>query len=57
VWPEGKASEEGLEMPYKRKGRVVYVKKAGRWKILKRHPSVKKAEAHRKALEANVRHR
>ncbi len=43
-------------MPYKRKGRTVYVKKGGKWKVKKTHPTVAKAEAHRKALEANVKH-
>jgi hypothetical protein len=46
-------------MPYKRVGRVVYVKKGGKWKVAPggRHGSEKEAEDHRKALEANVRHK
>lgn len=44
-------------MPYKLGGadeRSVMVKRAGRWVLLKRHPSRKRALAHLRALYANV---
>lgn len=41
-------------MPYKRVGTVVKVRRIGRWETLKRHPTVEKAEAHLRALYANV---
>tara|TARA_Y100000310_G_scaffold238628_1_gene242088 strand:+ start:848 stop:985 length:138 start_codon:yes stop_codon:yes gene_type:complete len=44
-------------MPYKRRGRTVWVKKDGKWQIFKAHASAEKAEAYRKALEANVKHK
>ena len=44
-------------MPYKRVGKTVFVKKGGKWKTLKTHPTAEKAEAHRRALEANVKHK
>ena len=43
-------------MPYKIKGSSVYVKKKGRWVLLKKHPNRKKALAHFRALKINVRH-
>ncbi len=42
-------------MPYKVRGKTVYVKKAGRWKALKAHTSARAARAHVKALYANVK--
>jgi len=44
-------------MPYKREGKTVYVKKGGKWQVLKTHETAAKAEAHRRALEANVKHK
>ena len=44
-------------MPYKRKGRTVYVLKKKRWRVLKTHPSVAAAVRHLRALMANVRHK
>ena len=44
-------------MPYKRVGKTVFVKRGGEWFTLKTHPSAAKAEAHRRALEANVKHK
>jgi len=41
-------------MPYKRRGRTVYVKRGDRWLKLKTHSTVAKAMAHLKALYANV---
>jgi len=43
-------------MPYKRKGRKVYVKRGGRWVLLKTMESVRKAEKYLQALRINVRH-
>lgn len=43
-------------MPYKVKGRTVYVKRGGRWQKLKTHPSIEKAKEHLRALYANVPH-
>ena len=42
-------------MPWRRRGKTVYVKKGGKWKKLKAHPSVAKAEAHKRALYSNVK--
>lgn len=42
-------------MPYKVKGKVVYVKKSGRWRKLKAHKTARAARAHLAALRANVR--
>ena len=44
-------------MPYKVIGNSVYVHKGGKWKLLKEHTSALKADAHRRALEANVKHK
>lgn len=44
-------------MPYQRQGKTVLVKQAGRWQALKTHASEAKAEAHLRALEANVKDR
>lgn len=44
-------------MPYKAKGKVVYVKRGGRWVALKTHPTVRAAKAHLAALNINVRHK
>jgi hypothetical protein len=42
-------------MPYKVRGRTVYVQKRnGKWVILKRHATAKKAKAHAYALKKNV---
>lgn len=41
-------------MPFRREGKTVLVKRSGRWTALKTHPSEAKAEAHFRALEANV---
>ena len=41
-------------MPYKRIGKAVKVRKRGHWETLKVHESEEKAEAHLKALYANV---
>ncbi len=45
-------------MPYKlsRNGRSVLVKRGSQWRVLKTHPSRKKALAHLRALKANVKH-
>lgn len=42
-------------MPYKLRGRTILVKKGKKWTVLKKHPSKKKAIAHLRALEANVK--
>lgn len=42
-------------MPYKAKGKIVYVKRKGRWVRLKSHKSARAAKAHARALNANVR--
>ena len=39
---------------YRVAGRTVYVQKGKGWKVLKMHPTPEKAEAHYKALMANV---
>lgn len=44
-------------MPYKTSGSWVMVKKGGKWKRLKQHPSKAKATAHARALNANVKHK
>ena len=44
-------------MPYKREGTKVLVRKAGRWVLLKNHPTVMKAMAHLAALNINVHHK
>lgn len=44
-------------MPYRRKGRTVEVKKAGRWQKLKAHPSVSAAKSHIRALRTNVKYK
>jgi len=44
-------------MPYKRSGKTVYVKRGGRWVVLKSHPTVNKARKHLAALNINVRHK
>ncbi len=41
-------------MPYKRVGKTVYIKKSGKWHVLKTHPSTEKAISHLKALNINV---
>lgn len=41
-------------MPYKRVGKTVYVKKSGKWRVLKVHESTAKALAHLRALNINV---
>jgi hypothetical protein len=41
-------------MPYKLDGSAVMVYKAGKWHVLKRHPSHAKALAHLRALYKNV---
>lgn len=41
-------------MPYKVEGATVYVKRGGRWVVLKKHPTAAKALAHFRALQANV---
>ena len=43
-------------MPYKLSGSRVMVKRGTRWRVLKTHPTRKKALAHLRALKANVRH-
>jgi len=43
-------------MPYRVKGSTVQVKRGTRWVVLKRHPSAAKAQAHLRALNANVPH-
>ncbi len=42
-------------MPYKISGNAVYVKKGGKWKLLKRYTSRAKALAYFRALKANVK--
>ena len=44
-------------MPYKNTGQWVMVKKKGRWRKFKKHPSSSKAARHARALNANVRHK
>jgi hypothetical protein len=44
-------------MPYKVEGKTVYVKKGGKWQVLKKHPSEAKAQAHLTALNINVEHK
>lgn len=41
-------------MPYRRRGRTVYVYKSGRWRVLKVHKTVGKAIRHFLALLRNV---
>ena len=41
-------------MPYRRVNRKVLVKRNGRWETLKVHATKAEAEAHLKALYANV---
>jgi hypothetical protein len=43
-------------MPYRSKGRRVYVKRGGKWVLLKVHRSEAEARAHAAALNINVRH-
>ena len=43
-------------MPYKSIGKNVYVKRKGKWVLLKEHSSSAKARNHAKALNANVKH-
>jgi len=44
-------------VPYKHVGARVYVKKKGKWQLLKKHPNEQKARAHARALNANVKHK
>lgn len=44
-------------MPYKRLGKIIYVKRKKRWAKLKTHPSVAAAIKHLRALNINVRHK
>lgn len=44
------------DMPYKRKGKKIYVKKDGKWKLLKNHKSKKDARAHIWMLRKKVDH-
>lgn len=41
-------------MPYKPSGPWVLVKRGGKWKRLKRHPTPEKARRHAAALNAKV---
>lgn len=41
-------------MPYKTEGNKVMVKKDGKWKVLKEHPTKAQAVAHVIALKTNV---
>jgi len=42
-------------MPYRLEGSTVYVMRSGRWQVLKKHPTKKKALAHFRALKINVK--
>jgi len=42
-------------MPYKVIGTTVMVKKGGKWVVLKKHKTLSKAQAHMRALYANVK--
>lgn len=42
-------------MPYRARGKKVYVKKGGKWVVLKVHSTPEKAKAHATALNINVR--
>lgn len=42
-------------MPYKVKGKTVYVKRGARWVSLKTHKTARAAKAHLTALNINVR--
>ena len=44
-------------MPYKIKGTSVLVKKGNKWTVLKKHKTKRKAIAHLRALEINVKHK
>ena len=44
-------------MPYMRVGKVVMVKKGGKWRNLKTHPTAAKAKAQLAALNINVKHK
>lgn len=44
-------------MPYRRRGKIVQVKRSGRWVTLKVHKSIAAAIKHLRALHANVKHR
>jgi hypothetical protein len=41
-------------MPYKSSGKRVYVKKGGKWKLLKQHGTPGDARKHAQALNINV---
>ncbi len=41
-------------MPYRQVGNRVYVLKDGKWTLLKKHPTEKKARAHAAALRIQV---
>ena len=41
-------------MPYRRRGKEIQVKKAGKWQMVKRHKSVFAAKRHLAALKINV---
>ena len=43
-------------MPYRARGKIVYVKRGARWVQLKVHPTAAKAKAHAAALNINVSH-
>ena len=44
-------------MPYMRVGKVVMVKKGGKWRALKTHATAAKAKKHLAALNINVHHK
>jgi hypothetical protein len=44
-----------VTVPYRVVGQKVYVMKAGKWRLLKKHPTRAKALAHFRALKINVR--
>jgi hypothetical protein len=41
-------------MPWKRRGKRIFVKKGDEWKLLKEHPTAEKAQNHLEALYANA---
>jgi hypothetical protein len=43
-----------VTMPYKAVGSRVYVKRRGKWVLMKTHPDARHAKAHAAALNINV---
>jgi len=42
-------------LPFRARGKIVYIKRGDKWVVLKVHPTAEKAKRHAKALNANVR--